>query len=98
MRNKGNIGLIVIIAVAIVVVAIGGYFLYQRQLAVKPKPTENVGQSLQAPQTPVDEQVRELRQVNSSDEVSVIEQDLNNTNLENLDQDLGQVDASLSEL
>lgn len=44
----------------------------------------------------VDQQVRTLRSLDSSDEVGAIDQDITSTNLDNLDQGMAQVDKELS--
>ena len=46
----------------------------------------------------VDEQIQELRNLSDSDSVDDIDKDINETKLDKLDLELGQVDSSLSEL
>lgn len=47
---------------------------------------------------PVDSQVSELQQQSTSDELSAIEKDLNNTNLDKIDIESAEVDQSLQNL
>jgi len=44
-----------------------------------------------------DSQVKSLQKLSSSDEIVDVEKDLNDTNLNNLDQELPQVDQALNE-
>lgn len=48
--------------------------------------------------TGVDQQVRDLNKLSSSDEVSAIEGDLNSTNLDDLDSEMDEVDRDLKDI
>ncbi len=76
--------IIVVVAVIglIAVVSVG-------KIGRGPKPT---------PAPVEDAQVQELTTLSSSDEVEAIEADINATNLEDLDAELGEVDSALGEL
>ena len=47
---------------------------------------------------PIDEQVRLLQQQSASDDINSIEQDLKNTNLDQIDTESAEVDQSLQNL
>jgi len=91
-ENKGNITLVIILIVAIVVAAIvivwslkGSGRIKQEQL---PAPVS----------VPVDEQVKNLQKMSTSDDIGAIEADLNSTNLDNLDSEISEIDNSSGDL
>lgn len=57
-----------------------------------------VGKVPSVPQVTIDRQIGELQKLSSSDEIGDIDEDLNKTNLENLDAELGEVDKELQGL
>jgi len=86
-----NIAIIVIIVVSlIIVVAItffGGTNIFNKN------PLDSVGSGV-----PKDSQVEQLQSQNDSDEILDIENDLNNTNLEEIDSGMDQVSEDLNTL
>lgn len=61
--------------------------------------TVGIRQQLPAPeQKVVDVQVEKLQQLSTSDEVATIEKELQDTNLDQIDTELGEVDESLQSL
>lgn len=92
--------LLVLIIVAVVVAA-GGWFLMQNN---QPAPTPQVEskssrQYQQVSPTPtqaVDDQVKSLKIVSSSDDLSAIEKDLNSTDFGKLDQETTEINQSLT--
>ena len=97
MKNKGNATIIVVIIAIlilglIVVFAVKGLGLGTNLFS---KPTgSGVG-----PEIPRDLQVEKLNSLSNSDEVDAIEQDINATNLDDIDEDLSiVVDEGLKSL
>lgn len=91
MRNKtgfSNIFLLVIVAVAalgvLAVIVVKDMFNYK---TVSP---------ISLPVIPLDEQVKKLEILSSSDEVGAIEKDTDQTSLDNLDQGITQAEKDLS--
>ena len=87
--KPGNVLLIVVLVAAVVVFALVFAF-YNFNLGKKAQ----IGE----PVVVKDEQIQKLETLSGSDEVGAIEGDIQGTNLDNLDQELNQVDQSLSEL
>ena len=87
--KPGNVLLIAVLIAAVVVFALIFAF-YNFNLGKK----ETTGESTVVK----DEQVRKLETLSDSDEIGVIEGDIQGTSLDNLDQEINQVDQSLSEL
>jgi len=89
--KKGVLGIGLIAAIAIVVlVAIVFFGILDLGKFKKGQPSPSA--------VVEDQQVQDLQTLSSSDEIGDIEEDLENTNLENLDQDLSQVDQALEGL
>lgn len=87
--SKGFSTLWILIAVAVVgVVAIIAFGILD--VAKLKKPAQYV--------LPEDKQVQQLQTLGQSDEISVIEQDIDNTNLDNLDAEMGEVEQDLQSL
>ena len=96
MKNKGSVTLIVI-AIAllifglIAVFAVTGFGVGQNLFNKGSE--ESVG-----PQVPSDVQVEDLNLQSTSDEIDAIENDINSTDLENLDSDLEDISQDLNSL
>ena len=89
-QTKGNILIIALIA-AVVLMVVGLLLFYsvsRKQRVAKPVPET----------TQVDEQVVQLEKMSISDEIGAIEQDLNNTKLDNLDAGIDQVNSEAAGL
>lgn len=88
-KQKGGIlnMLLILLVAAIGVFAI---VVYSTRQVDKSKPLEIIPK--------IDQQVQKLNELSDSDEIPSIEEDLNSTNLNDLDQDIGQVDSSLQGL
>ena len=93
MMNKrlksGNVLLIVVLAAAVVVFALILAFQYF-DLGTK---QETGGSSVVE-----DSQIQKLETLSDSDEIGAIEEDIQGTSLDNLDQEINQVDQDLSNL
>lgn len=87
--KPGNILLIAVLFGAVVVFALVFAF-FNFNLGKK----DTIGE----PSVVKDEQVQKLETLSDSDEIGAIEGDIQGTSLDNLDQELNQVDQSLSEL
>ena len=87
--KPGNVLLIAVLIAAIVVFALIFAF-FNFGLGTKQETGE--------PNVVEDSQVQELETLSDSDEIGVIEADINSTNLENLDQEINQVDQNLPSL
>ena len=87
--KPGNVLLIAVLIAAVVIFALIFAF-YNFNLGKK----ETTGESTVVK----DEQIRSLETLSDSDEIGVIEADINSTNLENLDQEINQVDQNLPSL
>ena len=87
--KPGSILLIAVLAAAVVVFALVFAF-YNFGLGTKQEAGE--------PSVVKDEQVQKLETLSDSDEIGAIEEDIDSTNLENLDQELNQVDQELPSL
>ena len=87
--KPGNVLLIAVLVVAVVVFALV-YAFYNFNFGKK----EATGE----PTVVRDEQVQKLETLSDSDEIGVIEADIQGTNLDNLDEGLNQVDQDLSGL
>ena len=87
--KPGNVLLIAVLIAAIVVFALVFAFF-----------NFNLGEKAQTGESSVvkDEQVQKLETLSDSDEIGVIEADIQGTNLDNLDEGLNQVDQDLSRL
>ena len=87
--KPGNVLLIAVLIAAIVVFALVFAFF-----------NFNLGEKAQTGESSVvkDEQVQKLETLSDSDEIGVIEADIQGTNLDNLDQEINQVDRDLSNL
>ena len=92
MHKSGSIVLIVIILVA--VIGISAILVYNKSFYNRNFGYDDVVQS----QPIVDEQIRDLRNLSSSDSIDDIDKDINGTSLDNLDQEINQVDQNLSNL
>ena len=93
-QNKNLSGLLIlwlIIAVGLIgIIALFAFGVLNTNMIRRPPE--------KAPLVEVDEQVKNLKQLDSSDEVSAIEKDINATNLNDLDQGIGEIDQALGEL
>ena len=93
MMNKrlksGNVLLIVVLAAAVVVFALIFAFQYF-DLGTK---QETGGSSVVE-----DSQIQKLETLSDSEEIGAIEEDIQGTSLDNLDQEINQVDQDLSNL
>ena len=87
--KPGNVLLIAVLIAAVVVFALIFAF-YNFGLGTKQETGE--------PSVVKDEQVQKLETLSDSDEIGVIEADIQGTNLDNLDEGLNQVDQDLSGL
>jgi len=100
--KKRPVGPMVGVAIIVVIIMVGGlYFLSQRSDTTTPPPSTGTAEKVDT-RTPEDiagesdDALRALQEVSESDEISDIEADLNLTNLENLDADLGNIDTELN--
>lgn len=92
MSKKLKFGLLnILIVLLVAAVGIFAVVVYSRK---------NLGKTTAPQQTveTLDGQVQKLNALESSDEVSSIEQDLNSTNLDDLDLGIAEVDSSLQGL
>lgn len=87
-KQLGNANLLIYLAGAVIIIVIL-LFVFGRG-GGQPTPTS-------AP-TPIDSQVQQLEQQSNSDEISAINADLQNTNLDKIDQELTDVEQSLQSL
>lgn len=87
MRNKGNIVLPALIIVALVIVL--AVVVAQRGILKPLIPTAT-------PLVSDDTQTQQLSQQGTSDEPAAIEQDLNDTDLSDLDKELSDIESELS--
>jgi hypothetical protein len=79
-KPKGSsAGPVVGAIIIIVIIVLGGLYFWGKKLA----------------EAPVDEETLELQEVNSSDDLADIEADLENTELDSLDSDFGELEAEL---
>lgn len=92
MRSKGNILLIVLASlILLIIIFLVGVEVTKR---VTSKKTSVVEQK----ETISDQQINRLNQVSSSDEISEIEADIDNTDFSLIDIDLAEVNEALSNL
>jgi len=96
VKNRGNATLIIVI-VGVLIFALVAFFAI-RGFGLGQKALNKTGQGNVQPQPEQDVQVKALGAQSSSDEVGAIEKDSNNTNLDNLDQGIGDVDKDLGNL
>lgn len=97
INNKGTVTFIVLIISllilgSIAVVAISGFGVGQN-LFTRQDSKESVG-----PQVPTDSKIDALNSQSESDEVDLIEKDLNSTQLDSLDSEVDQVDQDMKSL
>jgi len=78
----------------IIILIIGGLYIWGAKLSTETPTVDDsvTGEDIAAQQ---DETIEALVNQSSSDEVSAIEEDLNATDLENLDAELGNIEAEL---
>ena len=81
--------LIILIAAAVIVVILSAGFLFGSRLTTMP-----VGQISDL----VDQQTQDLKKLSSSDEVVEIEKDLSTTDIDNLDNGIGEIEPLANEL
>ncbi len=87
-EEKSHFGAISGIVIIVVILALGGLYLWGKELSnQEPEASENSVMN----GTAVDESTQALEAQGTSDNISDIETDLNNTNLENLDADLDSI-------
>ena len=93
MMNKrlksGNVLLIAVLAAAVVVFALIFAFF---NFGLGTKQETGVSSVVE------DNQIQKLETLSDSDEIGAIEEDIQGTNLDNLDQEINQVDQDLSNL
>lgn len=87
-EEKSHFGAISGIVIIVVILALGGLYLWGKELNNQEPATSENGVMNEAV---VDSSTQALETQGTSDNVSDIEADLNNTNLENLDADLGSI-------
>lgn len=87
-EEKSHFGAISGIVIIVVILALGGLYLWGKELNNQELATPESGVMNEAV---VDSSTQALETQGTSDNVSDIEADLNNTNLENLDADLGSI-------
>lgn len=88
-EEKSHFGAISGIVIIVVILALGGLYLWGKELNnQKPATSES---AVVNNETAVDSSTQALEAQGTSDNISDIEADLNNTNLENLDADLGSI-------
>lgn len=86
--KRGFSTLFLVIALAVVILGFVGI------LAIS-KMKYSPNQQPDVQQVEVDDQVKTLQSLSNSDEIGAIEQDINATNLDNLDEGINQVDREL---
>lgn len=84
-----SVGPIVGIAIIIVIIIFGGLYYWGAQLNREPPTAEEI-------ENQADPSLENLQVQSDSDEISAIEEDLNATVLEGLDQELEQIDAEFN--
>jgi len=90
-ETSKNIIIIVVLAVIVVVLAL----MYMWGSSVQEKASTENETEVATIELPADGQIESLKQVSTSDEIVKIENDLNMTELENLDADLIQLEAEI---
>jgi hypothetical protein len=79
-----------IVTGVVIVVVVAGFYMWPKENANVPEETPVVQQE------EVDVATASLQQVSSSDEVSAIEQDLNNTDLSGLDKEIPDIETQVN--
>lgn len=87
-EEKSHFGAISGIVIIVVILALGGLYLWGKELSNQAPATPESGVMNEAA---VDSSTQALETQGTSDNISDIEADLNNTNLENLDADLQSI-------
>ena len=88
-EEKSHFGAISGIVIIVVILALGGLYLWGKELNNQKEPATS--ESGVMDETAVDSSTQALETQGTSDNISDIEADLNNTNLENLDADLKSI-------
>jgi len=93
--EKKSVGQIIGIVLIIAVIIIGGLYFYGKSLYNSSSSAIDDSITAEDILSQPDESTQQLLQQGTSDEIVDIEQDLNMTDLENLDAELGNIDAEL---
>ncbi len=92
---------VVIVVLVLLIIALGGgAFYYLTQYKYKPSdeiisPVSEDTNMMKPTATPEDKQTKELQTVGSSDEINAIDKDLQNTSLDNIDQEMNDIGKQL---
>ncbi len=95
--KKGSSAIIIILIALLVAILIALYAVFGFGLGQDLFSKRNLENTV-GPQVPRDSQLEKLNSQSSSDEIEAIEADLEDTDLENLDKELVDVDNELQEL
>jgi len=93
-EHHSSRSVIIVAVIAIVVVVLALMYIWGSSIVLR----DQTGNSqMELPPVPVvDEQVEELNDVSTSDDIDAIEEDIMNTDLDNLDNDLDQIETELN--
>jgi hypothetical protein len=93
VTHESSKNMLIVVVIAVIVVALALMYIWGSSIALKNKIDVDTPPIPSAPT--MDEQVETLKQVSTSDEIDAIEADIQNTDLENIDADLEQIEAGL---
>lgn len=96
-RHHGNLGLMLGALILLVVIILGGLYLWGQSLSKNDPAFQERVIPNNEPETPraiVDTQI--LETLSPSDDLGAIEADLNSTNLDSIDADMTTIDAELN--
>lgn len=96
-KSGGSGAMIGAVVVIVIIVALGAYVFMNRDSGTNaPQYSEEEQAELDAIVDAPDQTLEELQQQGSSDEIADIEADIDATDLDNLDQELGDIEGELN--